>query len=79
MAIYNLPVLFCSVFLLYFLTFFLDFKFFLNDRLTIKTVATINVVLRKGSGRAKINNSIKLPPLPITHYPLPNPKACGFV
>ncbi|MBO1067314.1 MULTISPECIES: hypothetical protein [Nostocales] len=40
MAIYNLPVLFCSVFLLYFLTFFLDFKFFLNDRLTIKTVAT---------------------------------------
>ena len=42
MAIYNLPVLFCSVFLLYFLTFFLDFKFFLNDRLTIKTVATEN-------------------------------------
>ena len=50
MAIYNLPVLFCSVFLLYFLTFFLDFKFFLNDRLTIKTVATNQDFFRFGQG-----------------------------
>ncbi|MBO1063812.1 MULTISPECIES: hypothetical protein [Nostocales] len=50
MAIYNLPVLFCSVFLLYFLTFFLDFKFFLNDRLTIKTVATNQDFFQFGQG-----------------------------